>query len=178
MRRHAHRQQGQAAATAVRGHFIAALEGEFGAGRDVAVAGYWPKGDELDVRPLLDALDGAGLTLALPRMDGDTAPLAFHRFRPGDKLEEGKFGIMEPGAGAQALTPGLVMVPLLAFDGEGCRLGYGAGYYDRTLARLRETGTVIAVGVGFAAQRIDAVPRHGGDARLDWVVTEAGIVAF
>lgn len=137
------------------------------------VAGYWPMRDEIDPRPLLEALHAAGATCCLPEVVGRGAPLAFRRWAPGDPLEDGGFGTSVPAADAPAATPGKLLVPLLAFDRRGYRLGYGAGYYDRTLAALRAAGPVLAVGLAYAAQAIDAVPHDGHDARLDWVVTEA-----
>ncbi len=177
-RRLAHRSGGAQAAIAVRDHFTRALENGLEELSEASIAGYWPKGDELDLRPLLDALAGAGRTLALPRMAGAGAPLAFHRWRPGDALIEGSHGIMEPQGAAALMVPRIVMVPLLAFDPAGTRLGHGAGYYDRTLAALRAAGPVCAVGMGFASQLVAGIPRHGGDAGLDWMVTEDGIVEF
>ncbi len=177
-RQEAHRLGGRAAASALCGHFTRALEGSFGDVADATMAGYWPKGDELDVRPLLDVLAGVGRVLALPRMDVADAPLAFHRWRPGDALIEGRYGIMEPEITRPPVVPRIVMVPLLAFDAAGYRLGYGSGYYDRSLGALREAGPVVAVGIGFACQRVTDITHHAGDARLDWMITEDGIVEF
>ena len=174
-RRAAHAEQ-DAAAAAVQRHFLDCLEQNIGLPAGAVVAGYWTTGDELDVRPLLGALDDAGYRCALPVVVAPDAVLVFRRWRTGDVLTAGRFGIMEPGADAEAVTPDLVIVPLLAFDRAGYRLGYGAGYYDRTLGALRGAGPVVAVGVGFAAQGVDAVPHDAADARLDWVVTETGAV--
>lgn len=177
-RRAAHAAQGVASALAVRDHVMAWLQGGActGAGRGAVVAGYWPKGDELDTGPLLEALDAAGYVCALPAVTGTDAVLAFRRWRRGDMLAAGRFGIMEPGAEAETVTPAVVIAPLLAFDAAGYRLGYGAGYYDRTLRALRDDGTVTAVGIGFAAQAVAAVPHDGADERLDWTITEDGAV--
>ncbi len=174
-RRAAHSEQG-AAAAAVQRHFLDCLEQNIGLPAGAVVAGYWTRADELDVRPLLAALDDSGYCCALPVAAAVDAVLAFRRWRTGDVLTAGRFGIMEPGADAEAVTPELVIVPLLAWDRAGYRLGYGAGYYDRTLRALRGAGPVVAVGVGFAAQGVDAVPHDAADERLDWVVTETGAV--
>ncbi len=175
-RRVLHAERGAAAAEAVQRHVLDCLERRIGLPAGAVVAGYWTRGDELDVRPLLAALDGAGYCCALPVAAAPDAVLVFRRWRTGDVLTAGRFGIMEPGADAEAVTPDLVIVPLLAFDRAGYRLGYGAGYYDRTLGALRGAGPVVAVGVGFAAQGVDAVPHDAADERLDWVVTETGAV--
>lgn len=136
------------------------------------VAGYWPLGSELDVRPLLLHLHAAGRVAALPVSGRKGTPLTFREWTPDAPLREGRFGIREPAADAAAVVPAVLFVPLLAFDRRGHRLGYGAGYYDRTLAGLRACGAVLAVGVGFAAQEVDAVPHGPYDQPLDWVVTE------
>jgi len=175
-RRAAYAAQGEAAARAVRDHVMAWLQGGIGARQGVVVAGYWPKGDELDTGPLLEALDAAGYVCALPVVTGADTALAFRRWRRGDTLAAGRFGIMEPGAEAEAVTPGIVIAPLLAFDAAGYRLGYGAGYYDCTLRALRQSGAVTVAGVGFAAQAVEAVPHDGADERLDWIITEDGAV--
>ena len=137
-----------------------------------AVAGYFPIGDEIDVRPLLRRLGAEGRPLALPAVTGIGGPLVFRFWREGDPLTDGPLGTREPPAGAPELRPDVVIVPLLAFDRHGYRLGYGGGYYDRTLAALRRRGKVLAVGAAFAAQEVPAVPRGRHDAPLDWIVTD------
>jgi len=140
------------------------------------VAAYWPKGDELDVRPLLRHFDLVGVPTALPVMAGRGWPLLFRLWRPGHPLVPGAFGVMEPMAEAPLVQPTLVLVPLLAFDRSGHRLGYGAGFYDRTLAALRDTGRVTAIGVAHAEQQVDAVPHDPYDQRLDGVLTDQGLI--
>jgi 5-formyltetrahydrofolate cyclo-ligase len=142
------------------------------------VSGYWPGRSELDIRPLMEALHAEGHAIALPVVMGRGKPLVFRAWRPGAALEERKFGLREPSATATELTPYVLLVPFLAFDEEGYRIGYGAGYYDMTLAALRSRATVLAVGVGYSAQRVQRLPRDGHDQRLDWVVTEEGPVRF
>jgi len=142
------------------------------------VSGYWPGRSELDIRPLMEALHARGHAIALPVVMGRGQPLVFRAWRPGMALEEKKFGLREPGADAAMLTPRALLVPFLAFDEQGYRIGYGAGYYDMTLAELRSRLRVLAIGVGYSAQRVDRLPRDGHDQRLDWVVTEAGAVQF
>lgn len=140
------------------------------------VAGYWPMPEEIDVRPLMTHLHLSGHVLALPVVMAREEPLIFRRWRPSLPLDPGVYGIPVPGAEAPEATPGVLLVPLLAFDGEGRRLGYGAGYYDRTLATLRRAGDILAIGAAYAAQRMDALPEEAADQRLDWVVTEEGAI--
>ncbi len=141
-----------------------------------AVSGYWPMADEIDVRPLMARLHGQGRTVALPVAAGAKEPLVFRRWQPEAPLEEGPFGTLHPGPDQPEVTPGVLLVPLLAFDDKGFRLGWGGGYYDRTLAQLRSAGPVIAVGAAFAGQHVDNVPHTSDDQPLDWIVTEESIV--
>ncbi len=141
-----------------------------------AVSGYWPMADEIDVRPLMTRLHGQGRTVALPVVAGAKEPLVFRRWLPETPLEEGPFGTLLPGPDQPEVTPGVLLVPLLAFDDKGFRLGWGGGYYDRTLAQLRSAGPVIAVGAAFAGQHVDNVPHTSDDQPLDWIVTEESIV--
>lgn len=137
------------------------------------VAAYWPLEDELDPRPAMRLLSGHGHRLVLPRMRGKALPLAFHAFEWDQPLTQGGFGVMQPGPEAPLATPDVVLVPLLAFDRQGHRLGYGQGYYDRTLRALRAAGSLqLALGLAFARQEIDAVPAGPSDEPLDAVLTE------
>ena len=141
------------------------------------VAGYWPLGDEIDPRPLMAALAGRGHALALPVVAGPGEALAFRAWTPGDALEAGGHGTRHPPAGAADLVPSVVLTPLLAFDRRGLRLGYGGGYYDRTLARLRHESGVIAIGLAFAAQEVPLLPADPWDLPLDMIITECGVIA-
>ncbi|WP_207477415.1 5-formyltetrahydrofolate cyclo-ligase [Arenibaculum pallidiluteum] len=156
------------AADRVREHALAVLPLSPG----TPVSGYCRVHDELDPLPLMLALNGRGATLALPVAEARGRPLKFRRWSPGDRLAPGALGIPEPLAGTEEVSPRLVLVPMLAFDRRGGRLGYGAGFYDRTLAELRARGPVLAVGLAYAAQEADAVPCDGLDEPLDWIVTE------
>lgn len=147
---------------------------QFSHPRDMAIAGYWPMGEEADVRPLMTALVERGHRVALPRVAGRDAPLRFLRWRPGDVLEPGYGGIAEPRAGGEEIAPRALLVPLLAFDRAGRRLGYGGGFYDRTLAHLRRAGPIQAIGIAYADQEVDSLPHGDHDERLDWIVTETG----
>ena len=158
------------AARAIVRHVLASVPRSAGA----AVAGYWPVRDEIDPRPLLVALAGQGHVIGLPVVAERGGVLAFRRWpfaAPVAAPPAGAFGIPAPPAEAPAIEPGLLLVPLLAFDRHGRRLGYGGGYYDRTLAALRPRG-VTAVGLAFAAQETAAVPTDEDDESLDWIVTE------
>jgi 5-formyltetrahydrofolate cyclo-ligase len=139
-----------------------------------AVAGFWPMGDEIDVRPLLFHFHARGHVCGLPVTGRRGERLRFRRWTPETELVAAVFGTREPPPEAPPVEPDLLLVPLLAFDAAGWRLGYGAGFYDRTLTALRARKSVLAVGVAYAAQEAPAVPHDAGDARLDWVVTEAG----
>ena len=140
------------------------------AGHPVSV--YWPMGDELDPRPLMAALDALGHVIGLPVVVRPGAPLLFRRWRPGDDLAPAGFGLREPAASQDQVIPQVLFVPLLAFDREGYRLGYGGGYYDRSLAELRTGNTVLAIGLAYVGQEIARVPRGPEDQRLDRIVTE------
>ncbi|MEJ1979268.1 MAG: 5-formyltetrahydrofolate cyclo-ligase [Acetobacteraceae bacterium] len=135
------------------------------------VSGFWPMGDEIDIRPLLHALAARGHVLALPETPPLGQPLVFHRWQPGDPLRQERFGTMT--ADGAAITPDVLLVPMLAFDRQGRRLGYGGGYYDRTLAALPGRP---AIGCAFAAQEIPAVPVGPFDISLDAIATECGVI--
>jgi 5-formyltetrahydrofolate cyclo-ligase len=138
------------------------------------VAGYWPIKGELDSRPLLSALAARGRTLALPVVIAEGAPLEFRGWSPGTALIPAGFGTSVPPPGAPILVPGLVLVPLLAFDDALRRLGYGRGYYDITLRALRAAGPVTAIGLAFADQHYASVAPDPWDEPLDAVLTERG----
>ena len=169
-----------AADRAAKGDAAAVLRDQFLASvplaEEVVVSGYWPMGDEIDPRPLLEALAVRGHRLALPAIRAAAAPLDFRAWQPGDDLRPAGFGTHEPLSNAEELRPGLLLVPLLAFDAAGYRLGYGGGFYDRSLALLRGAGDILAVGLAFAAQQVAAVPREATDQPLDLVVTEEGVI--
>ena len=143
-------------------------------GSDDIVAIYHSMRSELDTGPLADALAERSIRIALPVVETKKAPLVFRRYAPGDALETGAYGERVPPPSADAVRPDIVVTPLLGYSETGDRLGYGGGYYDRTLQALRETGAVIAVGYAYAIQKVDALPVSPLDQRLDWIVTERG----
>ena len=143
--------------------------------RGRVAAGYWPIRGEADPLPLLAALAAAGLATALPRIAGRGQPLAFHVWRRGDPLVGGPLGLREPLADTPAADPDLVFVPLAAFDRAGHRLGYGAGYYDATLAALAARRP-LAIGLAFSVQEVAAVPAEAHDHPLAFVITERELI--
>jgi 5-formyltetrahydrofolate cyclo-ligase len=138
------------------------------------VSGFAPLPDELRMWPLLRRLAGAGIALALPLVRGKGLPLQFRSWKPGDAMDKGVWDIPEPQADKPELEPDVLLVPLLAFDCQGWRLGYGGGFYDRTLRGLRARKAVTAVGVGYDHQQVDAVPHLAYDERLDWALVPSG----
>ena len=137
------------------------------------VSGYWPIKSELDIKPSLQRLAEDGHPIGLPIIVAKGEPLIFRRWRPGDRLADAGFGTREPVQNQPRVTPRLLLVPLLSFDRAGYRLGYGGGFYDRTISGLRAKQTTLAVGVAFSAQEVPKVPRDRFDQRLDWIVTES-----
>ena len=139
-------------------------------------AGYFPVHDELDPIPLLLALRERGLRTALPVVQPGP-DLVFREWAPGTPLKRGKFGLQQPGSECAELTPDIVLVPLLAFGVKGARLGYGAGYYDAALHRMRRNAPVTAIGIAFDEQEFPEVPQEPQDERLDLVLTPSRVIA-
>ncbi|MDP6621772.1 MAG: 5-formyltetrahydrofolate cyclo-ligase [Alphaproteobacteria bacterium] len=164
----AHATAGPLAGDLVAGQFLEAIEMAEGD----AVAGYWPMRQEQDPVPLMKRLHGAGQAVALPVIEKPEKTLLFRSWEPGQVLEEAEFGTSQPAPEAAVLRPKVILVPLLAFDDRGFRLGYGGGYYDRTIAALRQSGELLAIGIAYDAQQVERVPEEEFDQRLDWVVTE------
>src|SRR3982075_1729162 len=140
------------------------------------VSGFMPLKSEINPLPLMRALAEAGAKLALPVVAGKGKPLTMRAFTFGDVLASGVWGIREPKPEAPEVFPDILLVPLLAFDRSGHRIGYGAGYYDMTITALRARKSVAAVGIAFAAQEVAQVPSTPRDARLDLVLTEHEII--
>jgi len=138
------------------------------------VSAFLAIGEEIDPAPLMARLMGEGYRLCLPVMEGKGLPLVFRAWAPGEPLAETMWGIREPLPDAAVLEPDIVLGPLLAFDAEGYRLGYGGGFYDRTLARLRALKPIVSIGIAYDEQRVDAVPHVDYDERLDWILTPSG----
>lgn len=140
------------------------------------IAGYMSIKSEIDPLPLLNMLADAGARLALPAVTGRGTSLVMRAYGLGEPLTAGVWGIREPGPDAPELLPDILIVPLLAFDRRGHRLGYGVGYYDMTLTALRARKSVLAAGIAFAAQEIAEVPSTPRDARLDLLLTEREVI--
>jgi 5-formyltetrahydrofolate cyclo-ligase len=140
----------------------------------LAVSGFCSFGDEIDVVPLMVRLAGNGWRIALPVVIGRGRPLVFRAWAPGEPTVAGVWSIPVPLESAPEIEPDVLIVPMLAFDAAGYRLGYGGGFYDRTLSRLRAIKPVVAVGVAFAGQEVAHVPRGDHDEPLDWILTENG----
>lgn len=157
---------------------LAAYAGDLDIQPGAVVSGYAAVEDEADPRELLLLLAAKGHPIALPRIDQRAAPLHFHIWKQGDAMRSGAFGIAEPLATAERVAPSVVLVPLLAFDARGHRLGYGGGYYDRSLAALRARHPIQAIGVAYAGQEVETLPNAAHDQPLDGVITEKGVRRF
>jgi 5-formyltetrahydrofolate cyclo-ligase len=157
---------------------LAAQVGALALAPGAVVAGYAAFRDEADPALVLDVLAGRGHPLALPALIGKGLPLTFRCWRRSDALVIHPYGMAEPHPDCPEVTPDVLLVPLLAFDAEGYRLGYGGGYYDRTLETLRAGRTVQAIGIAYAGQKVAVVPHSEHDQRLDAVLTEAGLTRF
>jgi 5-formyltetrahydrofolate cyclo-ligase len=162
--------QGEASAAAIAGHGLDFLTP---VNRGI-VSAFSSMRDELDTQPMMQRLARDGFQVALPVMQGKGRPLLFRAWAPGDAMNEGTWGIREPKDDKPLVAPDVFLVPLLAFDRQGWRLGYGGGFYDRTLREARSRRSIVAVGFALDEQEVDAVPHLDYDERLDWVLTPSG----
>ena len=158
---------GQGQAAELLADFLATQRGR-------VLSGYMPMRTEIDPLPAMAAHQGV---VGVPVIPGRAMPLRFREWSPGCAMVEGEFGALIPAEGGW-IEPEVLIVPLLAFDARGYRLGYGGGFYDRTLEALRARRPTLAVGFAFAAQEVAEVPIDATDQRLDAVVTEAGVRLF
>lgn len=159
--------KGQGQAAEILADFLAAHAGK-------TLAGYMPMRTEIDPLPAMAAHQGA---VGVPVILGPGQALKFREWTPGCAMQEGAFKAYIPVEGAW-VEPEVVIVPLVGFDARGYRLGYGGGFYDRTLEGLRARHAVIAVGFAFDAQEMPIVPIEETDQKLDFMVTESGVRAF
>ena len=169
-RKAAFAQHGAEASRKIAAHgvdFLAATPGAI-------VSGFAAINDEINPAPLMTWLQAEGFRLALPVMQGRGKPLLMRAWTPGDAMNAAAWSIAEPMDDKPAVDPDILLVPLLAFDARGYRLGYGGGFYDRTLQRLRKLKPIVAVGLAYDELRVDAVPAESYDERLDWVLTPSG----
>jgi len=141
------------------------------------VAAYFPLAGESSILPLLEKLAGAGIKTALPATGRRGTPLVFRLWRPGEPTVKGKMAIEEPLPAAPEIAPDLLFVPLAAFDRAGHRIGYGAGFYDRSVAGLRAKKPIWAVGVAYASQEFLEIPHDAHDESLDYVLTEQELIS-
>jgi 5-formyltetrahydrofolate cyclo-ligase len=160
------------AAKAAAGHFFERVPID----RREVIAGYWPIRDEMDVKSVIARLMDAGQPVCLPVVLGDEQPLELRLWEDGAPLYEAGFGTLAPAEEAPRAAPDVILIPLLGFDKYGTRLGYGGGYYDRTLAALAKRPRLI--GFAFALQEVDNIPREAHDVPLDAIVTEQGVRNF
>ncbi|MAI51098.1 MAG: 5-formyltetrahydrofolate cyclo-ligase [Rhodobiaceae bacterium] len=166
-----HKAHGEAEAQALAEFVSPNADKQLGAISDNIIAAYLPMGGELDPRPLMQALRKNGNSICLPVCINEDAPLVFRRYRQNDALLPDDMGIAAPRATAQQVTPDIVLLPLLAFDGQGHRLGRGGGFYDRTLAELKKRGDCRFVGLAFDMQMVDKCPIAPHDEALHAVLT-------
>lgn len=138
------------------------------------VSGFFPFKSEIDVLPLLARLESEGWITALPVVVGERQPLLFRTWAPGEATVSGVWEIPVPPPPAKEVDPDVLLVPLLAYDSAGYRLGYGGGFYDRTLKKLRKIKRVTAIGVCYLEQEIAQVPHGPDDQPLDFILTERG----
>jgi 5,10-methenyltetrahydrofolate synthetase len=167
------------AAAALTDHLRALLAGRYEGARGKVFSAYWPIKGEMDLRPLMADLHADGVTIALPIVETKAAPLVFRRWTPDTAMVRGDWNIPVPPPEAEELTPDFALAPFMGWDEECYRLGYGGGYFDRTLAKLsnRAEGRPIAIGVGFQTARLATIFPQPHDIPLDYIVTEAGLQA-
>ncbi|WP_310618877.1 5-formyltetrahydrofolate cyclo-ligase [Flexibacterium corallicola] len=140
------------------------------------VAGYWPINGEIDPRPLMEALKTAGAKLCLPVVDGEK--LIFRHYDGSEELQPAGFGSYGPPENAPVTLPDLLLLPLLAFDKGGNRLGYGGGFYDRAIQAIEKEKVCLRIGLAFSCQQVEEVPVEPHDQKLDGILTEDGFLSF
>lgn len=140
------------------------------------VSAFLPIGSEIDTLPTMRTLTDLGHITALPVVTGKNQPLIFRKWFVGEDLVPGTFGTSEPLSSEPEIIPEVLLVPLLSFDSYGYRLGYGGGFYDRTIEKLERDARVTTVGVAFSAQHVDTVPRGSHDRPLQWIATENQVI--
>lgn len=160
------------AAAAAAKHFLENIQIDGG----ISIAAYWPIRDEIDCKPLLISLMDNLHPVCLPVVMGEDVSLEFRFWEVGAPLYPAGFGTLAPAETAPVTQPDLIIIPLLGFDKRGTRLGYGQGYYDRTIAAMNKPPTL--VGYAFGVQELDDIPREAHDIPLDYLVTEAGVKRF
>lgn len=165
----------QAASLAISAALTGYLRARFGDLRGLVFSGYWPIKGEPDLRPVLEALHHAGARVALPLAEVKAAPLVFRRWTPQTRMVRGDWNIPVPPSDAQVVVPEIALAPLVGWTADGYRLGYGGGYFDRTLAALEPRP--FTIGIGFQSARLATIFPQPHDIRLDVILTEAGVVS-
>lgn len=163
----------QAVSLAISAGLTAFLRDRFGDLRGRVFSGYWPIKGEPDLRPVLEALHLAGARVALPLVEVRAAPLVFRRWTPDTRMVRGDWNIPVPAPEAEVVVPDIALAPVVGWTGEGFRLGYGGGYFDRTLASL--TPRPFTIGIGLHAARLETIYPQPHDIPLDVILTEAGV---
>ncbi|SMX48924.1 5-formyltetrahydrofolate cyclo-ligase [Maliponia aquimaris] len=163
----------QAVGAALAGHLRQVLHDRFDGARDMVFSAYWPIKGEPDLRPLMAELHAAGVTVALPLVEVKAAPLTFRRWTPETQMVRGDWNIPVPPPDAPVVTPDITLAPLVGWSVDGYRLGYGGGYFDRTLAALEPKP--FAIGVGFDTAQLPTIYPQPHDIPLDLILTEAGV---
>lgn len=143
-----------------------------------SIGGYWPVKSEVDIRPLLLHFYKQEHLCALPVVQGRKNPLIFREWHPGDLLVSGIYNILTPDEAAPLVIPAVLLVPILGFDKTGHRLGHGEGYYDQTLESLRAQHSLIAIGIAFDCQEVEAIPSLPHDELMDYIVTPTRVMKF
>lgn len=162
-----------AVAAALARHLRTVLATRFDGGQDRVVSAYWPIKGEPDLRPLMADLHAQGVTIALPLVEHKAAPLVFRCWTPETAMIRGDWNIPVPPPEAEALTPDITLAPLVGWDSDGFRLGYGGGYFDRTLAAL--TPRPFTIGTGLHSARLATIFPQPHDIRLDVILTQEGV---
>ena len=163
-----------AASDRIATHLEAVLQDKFDGAIGRTLSMYWPIKGEPDLRPLMARLHSAGVTIALPHVETKAAPLVFRLWTPETKMVRGDWNIPVPPADAKQVTPDIALAPLMGWDGEHYRLGYGGGYFDRTLAVLDPA--LFKIGIGYATARLPTIYPQPHDIAMDLILTEDGVV--
>lgn len=162
-----------AASNALVGHLHALLSEQFGGAVGRVFSGYWPIKGEPNLRPVIEDLHGAGVLVALPVVEVKAAPMVFRRWTPATRMVRGDWNIPVPSPGAEQIMPEITLAPLVGWDGQGYRLGYGGGYFDRTLAALDPRP--FTIGIGWQSARLATIHPQPHDIPLDIILTETGV---
>ncbi|WP_323764103.1 5-formyltetrahydrofolate cyclo-ligase [Marinovum sp.] len=164
----------QVAGDALAGHLRQVLQDRFGGARGMVLSAYWPIKAEPDLRPLMADLHASGVTIALPLVETKAAPLVFRHWTPETKMVRGDWNIPVPPPDAPEITPDITLAPLVGWTADGYRLGYGGGYFDRTLAALNPR--LFSIGIGFDAARLATIYPQPHDIPLDLILTEKAVL--